>query len=88
MRSMNNRECGAVEAADTCLGHFLYGTDNDTSIKWLNVFMIKNKKLIPKKDLDLLDPESEDIFYPCFINYYYANRSQELDAICLYDFAS
>ena len=33
MRSLYNRECGAIEAADICLGNNLYGTDNDTVIK-------------------------------------------------------
>lgn len=33
IRSLNNRECGAIEAADVCLINNLCGHDNDTVIK-------------------------------------------------------
>jgi len=33
---MTHRECGALEAADTLLGISLYGTDRNTTIKWLD----------------------------------------------------
>ena len=61
MQGLNNRECGALEAADTLLGISLYGTDSETTIK-------------RKKEIENLDPESTDIFFPNIIDDYYANR--------------
>jgi len=45
--TLYNRECGVIEAADVCLMNLLYGTDNDTVIKWLNVYMMRNKRVLP-----------------------------------------
>jgi len=50
MRTLYNRECGIIEAADVCLMNSLYGTDNDTVIKWLNFFMIRNKSSSDKSN--------------------------------------
>jgi len=33
MRSLNNRECSALKAADTLLENPLYDTDSDTIVK-------------------------------------------------------
>jgi len=33
LRFTNNRECGALEAADTLLGILLYGTDPNTTVR-------------------------------------------------------
>lgn len=44
MRMLTHRECGELEAADNLLGHSLYGTDADTVIRWLNVFMTHNRR--------------------------------------------
>ncbi|XP_029161563.1 uncharacterized protein LOC114933247 [Nylanderia fulva] len=43
LRFTNNRECGALEAADTLLGIPLYGTDRNTTIRWLDVNQIRYK---------------------------------------------
>jgi len=43
LKSINNRECGAAEAADTLLGISLYGTDRNTMIKWLDVNVTTEK---------------------------------------------
>lgn len=89
-RSLNHREVGAPEAADTLLGISLYGTDSETVIKWLDVRMIRNRKLKEKKEIEELEkinPESTDIFCPSLIDDYYPNRPKELDFVSLYDFA-
>lgn len=88
MRMLSHRECGSMEAADTCLGFSLYGTDAQTVIRWLNIFEIRGKKIKPLKDIQHLDDDSTNIFHPHFIDDYYANRPQELEHLCLYEFAS
>ncbi|CAK1598254.1 unnamed protein product [Parnassius mnemosyne] len=90
LRSLNHREIGAHEAADTLLGHSLYGTDSETVIKWLDVKMIRNRKLKTKDEIEKikeLNPESTDIFCPSLIDDYYPNRPEELGPVCLYEFA-
>ena len=51
LRSISNRECGALEAADTLLGMALYGTDRNTTIKWLDVNPIRQRKLKSRHEL-------------------------------------
>ena len=88
MKMLSSRECGSIEAADTCLGHSLYGTDNDTVIRWLNVFENRSKKIKPLLDLMKLDVASTDIFYPHIIDDYYAKRPQQLDNLSSFKFSS
>ena len=45
MRSSNNRECDALEAADRLLGNPLYGTDSDTIVKWIDVNEMRSRKV-------------------------------------------
>ena len=45
MRSSNNRECDALEAADRLLGNPLYGTDSDTIVKWIDVNEMRDRKV-------------------------------------------
>lgn len=87
LRSLNNRECGALEAADTLLGISLYGTDPLTTIKWLDVNQIRSRKLKTRKEIEALYPDSTDIFCPSVIDNYYPNRPKQLETLNLYDFA-
>jgi len=84
---VNNRECGALEAADTLLGIPLYGTDRNTTIRWLDVNQIRRKKLKSYKEIEALDPESTDIFHPSLVDDLYPHRPNELENISLYEFA-
>ncbi|XP_074098875.1 ATP-dependent DNA helicase pif1-like [Cotesia typhae] len=89
-RSLTHREVGALEAADTLLGISLHGTDSETIIKWLDVRMIRNRKLKTKEEIEELihnDPESTEIFCPSLIDDYYPNRPKDLENLCLYNFA-
>ncbi|XP_074114133.1 uncharacterized protein LOC141537186 [Cotesia typhae] len=89
-RSLTHREVGALEAADTLLGISLHGTDSETIIKWLDVRMIRNRKLKTKVEIEELehnDPESTEIFCPSLIDDYYPNRPKDLENLCLYNFA-
>ncbi|XP_074111642.1 uncharacterized protein LOC141535587 [Cotesia typhae] len=89
-RSLTHREVGALEAADTLLGISLHGTDSETIIKWLDVRMIRNRKLKTKAEIEELehnDPESTEIFCPSLIDDYYPNRPKDLENLCLYNFA-
>jgi|GEM_PF-3635344 len=87
LRSLNNRECGAFEAADSLLGIPLHGTDPWTTIRWLDVSPHRNRKLKTHKEISLLDEKSTDIFCPALIDTYYPKRPEDLDSLSLYDFA-
>jgi len=52
LRFTNNRECGALEAADTLLGIPLYGTDPNTIIRWLDVNQIRYGKIKNCKEIE------------------------------------
>lgn len=84
---LNHRECGTLEAADTLLGASLYGTDNKTTIRWLDVNMIRSRKLKSCKEIEMLPSESTDIFCPSLIDTYYPSRPKELELTNLYDYA-
>lgn len=51
LKMLTTRECGALEAADTLLGIPLYGTDSRTTIQWININEIRNKKLKSFQDI-------------------------------------
>jgi len=87
LRFTNNRECGALKAADTLLGIPLYGTDPNTTIRWLDVNQIRYKKVKSYKEIEVLDGDSTDIFYPSVIDDHYIHRPEELESMSLYEFA-
>lgn len=78
MRTLYYRECGVIEAADLCLMNSLYGTNNDTIIKWLNVFIIRNKRVLLINQIQKFQKRSEDVFYSSFIDDIYPNIPIEL----------
>ena len=49
LRSLSNRECGALEASDTLLSIPLYFTDPSTVIRWVDVNMTASKNSIAVK---------------------------------------
>jgi len=75
LRFTNNREYGALEAADTLLGIPLYGTDSNTTVRWLDVNQIRYRKVKSCKEIEALDKNSTDIFYPFLIDNYYPEIS-------------
>ncbi len=87
LRSMTNRECGALEAADTILGIPLFGKDPGTVIRYVNVYMKRSRKIKPLKEVEKLDESSTDLFEWTLVDDYYPDRPAELEDICLYDFA-
>ncbi|XP_067206958.1 uncharacterized protein [Linepithema humile] len=87
LRFTSNRECGALEAADTLLGIALYGTDPNTTIRWLDVNRIRCRKLKTRKEIEVLDDQSTDIFCESLINNHYPQRPKELECMSLYEFA-
>lgn len=87
-RILNNRECGTLEAADTLLQISLFGTDNKTTIKWLDVRQERNRKLLDWKQVAALPDDNDDLFCPSLIDTHYPNRPEALQQLCLYDFAS
>ena len=87
MRMLNLRECGAPECADTLLGLSLHGTDSSTTIKWLDVNILRNRNLKTRKEIEELEDESTDIFCPSVIDDHYPSRPKELESMHLYDFA-
>lgn len=87
LRSLSNRECGSLEASDTLLGIPLFGTDPCTTIKWLGVSTLRNRRLKSKEEIELLDAESNNIFFPSIIDTHYPNRPIELEHLSLFDYA-
>ena len=83
----NNREIGSLEAADTLLGHSLYGVDKETMVKWLDIRQTRNRKLKTFEDIKKLNENSTDIFCNSFIDSHNPNRPDELETTSLYDFA-
>ena len=86
LRALTNRECGALEAADTLIGLQLYGTDRNTTIKWININEIRSKKLKRLDELQKLDKDSSDIFCSNMVDDYYPHRPEELEHCSLYNF--
>ncbi|XP_036140477.1 uncharacterized protein LOC118644866 [Monomorium pharaonis] len=86
LRFLNNRECGAVEAADTLLGIPLYGTDRDTTFKWLDTNQIRYRRVKNVKEVEALDEDSTDIFCASVIDDHYPHRPKKLESMCLYKF--
>ena len=88
LRSLSNRECGALEASDTLLGIPLYGTDPSTVFRWVDVNMVRSHRVKESHIIKELPGDSEDILYPSMIDNYYPNRPAELDDMNLYTFMS
>lgn len=86
-RRLDHRECGALEAADTLIGISLYGTDPQTTIKWIDVNMIRSRKVKTRTEIEAMDTDSTDIFCDSLVDTHYPARPKELDSINLYDFA-
>ncbi|CAG5047431.1 unnamed protein product [Parnassius apollo] len=74
LRVLSNRECGALEASDTLLGIPLYGTDPQTTIRWLDVNIHRNRRVKSKSEMTALDPNSTDIYYDSWIDNVYPAR--------------
>ena len=88
LRSLSNRECGALEAADTLLGIPLYGTDPSTVFRWVDINMIRSRRVKENHIIQGLPSDCEDILYPSLIDTYYPNRPAELESTNLYTFMS
>lgn len=58
LRSQNNRECVSLEASDTLLGIPLFGTDQSTTIKWLDINIIY---IYPRKSKDDMNTIIEEL---------------------------
>ncbi|KAI5699214.1 hypothetical protein M8J76_012092 [Diaphorina citri] len=86
MRALSSRECGVMEACDTLLGISLFGTDKDTTIKWVDVSMMRSRKLKEKKAIERMEESSEDIFCPSMVDTHYPNRPQHFEHVCLFEF--
>jgi len=84
---LNNRKCGALEAVDTLLSISLYGTDRNTSIKWLDTNQIRYRKVKSFKEVQALHGDSTDIFCPSVIDNHYPHRPEEFESMSLYEFA-
>lgn len=87
LRALNNRECGALEGADTLLSIPLHGTDPDTTIRWVDINVTRNRRVKPKNYIHDLNPDSTDIYFDSWVDTYYPGRPEELDDLHLYEFA-
>jgi len=69
------------------LGIALYGTDPNTTIKWLDVNRIKYRRLKTRKEIEALNDQSTDIFYESLIDNHYPQRPKKLESMSLYELA-
>ena len=86
LRSLSNREYGAMEVSDTLLGISLYETDPGTVFRWADVNMVRSRKVRNFQEINDLPEDSEDLFHASWIDTYYPNRPADLEDINLYDF--
>lgn len=86
MSSLSKRECGALEAADTLLQIPLFGHDNESVIRWVNVGKVRTRKVKAKEEMEKLQDDDTDIFCPNMIDVHYPKRSAKLKDMNLYDF--
>ena len=86
LRSISHRECGAMEVSDTLLGLPLYETDVNTVFRWVDVNQLRSRRVKEYGAIRDLPADSDDLFYPSWIDTYYPNRPAELDSLNLYDF--
>ena len=68
------------------IGISLFSTDKNTTIRWVDVNMVRSRKLKDRATIEALDDESSDIFFPSWVDSYYPNRAEELEDMHLYDF--
>ena len=88
LRSLSNRECGAMEVSDTLLGISLYETDPGTVFRWVDVNMVRSRRVKDFHAINDLPGDSEDLFFPSWVDTYYPNRPTELEETSLYDFVA
>ena len=80
---LSKRNCGAIEAADANLGHWLVRTDKNTKVKYVNTNKEPTRKLKTKSQL-LSDLDSTDIFCPNDMNSRYPKRPSVMDDMSLW----
>lgn len=88
MKALDHRETGLLEACDALLGFALWGKDPESVIRYVNINENRNKRLKDRRDIEQLDDESSDIFYESFIDDDYPNRPEQLEHVCLFEFAT
>ena len=77
-----------MEASDTLLSIPLYGTDPSTVFRWVDVNMIRSRRVKENHIIQELPSDSEEILYPSMVDTYYPNRPYELEQTNLYPFTS
>ena len=85
LRSLSNRECGALEVSDALLGIQLYETDRETVFKWIDINMVRSRRVKDFRTVSELPEDSEDWFHASWVDTYYPNRPTELEYTTLYD---
>ena len=88
LRSLSNRECGALEVSDALLGIQLYETDRETVFRWVDVNIIRSRRVKDFHTVSGLPADSEDLFHASWVDTYYPNRPTELEDTTLYDFVA
>ncbi|CAF1099646.1 unnamed protein product, partial [Brachionus calyciflorus] len=88
LQCFKKREIGAPEACAKILGFDLNGSSHQ--VKFLNAVHKNERKRRLKNlhELKELDDECTDIYFNNLIDTYYTNRPNEIEDMCLYEFAS
>ena len=66
----------------------MFFTDANTTIRWVDVNMVRSCRLKEKSVIENMDQESCEIFYPSWVDSHYPNRPAELENMHLYEFSS
>ena len=85
VRCLRSRECGLYEASDMLLGDHL--CDKSYTVEWLDVSTphARRRRL---KELEKLDPGSEDVLIDNLVGNHYPDRLQKLKGVCLHEFVA
>lgn len=89
LKALTHRQCGAYEAADRLMGTRLFGKSESIRFVNTNPPDQRNRILKPYKELaemKSVEPDREDIYTNSYLDDYYPNRPDELDAVSLYEF--
>jgi len=91
LRSVKNRQVGAVEAADRLLGYKLFSKSRQLRFADLQRPEKVKRVLKPIHELKNIvenNPDSRDIFHPHWVLDIYSDRPDELETTSLYDLLS
>ena len=86
--TLSSKEQGPHECHDSVAGDPLYG--KSVTVQYVDVSMPHkcSRRIKTLKELEKMDPDSEEIFMPNLLSTHYPQRPEELEDVCLHDFVA